>query len=324
VAQPLTWIAEAAAAEKRSRYSWNERITHWERPPSDHEESKIQRAAVIATNLVKGNARLVEESVEILPQGSYYNNTNVRLEADMDLRVQLPVLMVRYASGIPQEEADRSLHYISTGRSLPQIAREVRDSLAADCRRTFGASNVSVGNKAVSVDGLDGSHADVDLVPAFHLHYVFRDADGAYRTIEGVGISGADGSETWNFPEQHHANGIAKRANTAHRFKKVVRALKRLNYELCDLGAINRRMPSFMVECLVYLAEDRFFLVDEDDRYGRLLRVVLRISELLSDDKFAEQAHEINDVKYLFHHEQAWTLSDARNFLSAAIARLVA
>lgn len=321
---PLTWIVEAAIAGKRSRTSWNDRLWHWERPPSDHEEGKIARAAGIATGIVNGNAALTALGAQIRPQGSYYNNTNVRLEADMDLRVQLPTLMVRYAAGVSSTEADGALGYISLGKTLTETAREVRDELAADCRRTFGAKNVTVGNKAVSVDGLDGSHADVDLVPAFHLRYVVPNDRGGYWTLNGVGITGADGSETWNFPDQHHANGIEKRSRTAHRFKKIVRAAKRLNYELCEIGGISRRLPSFLVECLVYLVEDEYFLVEDDDRFARLLRVLLRLDELLSEESYISSAHEINEIKYLFHENQAWTAADARNFVSAAIARLTA
>ena len=116
-------------------------------PPSDHEEAKIQRAANIARKLVTGNNRLKEIGVQIQPQGSYYNNTNVRLEADMDLRVQLPTLMVRYASGISSAVADDALGYITLGGTLFDTAKEVRDLLAADCRAKFGAENGDNGNE---------------------------------------------------------------------------------------------------------------------------------------------------------------------------------
>ena len=322
--RPLTWIVEAAIAEKRSRASWNDRLWHWERPPSDHEEGKIARAAGIARGIVERNTALTVLGAQIHPQGSYYNNTNVRLEADMDLRVQLPTLMVRYAAGISSKEADDALGYFSVGKTLQDTAREVRDELADDCRRIFGVKNVTVGNKAISVDGLDGSHADVDLVPAFNLRYVVADSYGGYQTLNGVGISGTDGSETWNFPDQHHANGISKRTRTAHRFKKVVRALKRLNYEMCEIGAISHRLPSFLIECLVYLVEDSYFLHEDDDRFLRVLRVLSRLDDLLKNASYVSSAHEINDIKYLFHDNQAWTVADARLFVSAALVRMMA
>jgi hypothetical protein len=324
MAERLGWIVENAIAGKRTRASWNDRLIHWERPPSDHEESKIQKAAKIATELVMRNKELVETGVRILPQGSYYNNTNVRLEADMDLRVQLPTLMVRYAGGVDGDDADRTLGYVLVPGTLRENAARVRHLLATDCVRTFGEHNVTVGNKAVSVDGLDGSHADVDLVPAFHLRYVQKDTGGDYFTTDGVGLVAANGAETWNFPDQHHSNGIRKRANTAFRFKRVVRSLKRLNNELCEIGAINRRLPSFLVECLAYLVEDSCYVEDDDDRWARLVRVSSRLQTLLSDQAFVTGATEINEIKLLFHASQAWTREDAINFVAAALTRLTA
>lgn len=317
----LTWIVEAAVAAQRSRYSWNERLIHWEKPPSDHEEGKIQRAASIATALVMQNQVLLDEGVSVRPQGSYYNNTNVRLEADMDLRVQLPDIYVQYAEGIDREVAASDLGYVDTGRTFQQIAKVVRDELAADCRRLFGNDAVTVGNKAITVEGLTTSRADVDLVPAFHFHWIVEHGRAGFETIPGIAIFGVEGPPILNFPELHHRNGIDKRNATQHRFKKVVRMLKRLNYELVELGVVNRRIPSFLVECLVYAVENSEFLHNED-RYGRLNRVVARIYHLVHDEEWTKTATEINGWKFLFHPAQAWTVDDARNFIAAALVRL--
>ena len=40
------------------------------------------------------NAWLKSEGVSISPQGSYFNNTNVRLESDMDLRAVHPLVRI--------------------------------------------------------------------------------------------------------------------------------------------------------------------------------------------------------------------------------------
>lgn len=314
-------LIEAAIAQDRTRSSWNDRLWHWERPASDSEEAKIQRAADAARSVVNGNATLRAESVQIRPQGSYFNNTNVRLEADMDLRVQIPHIITVYAEGVDRHRADDAIGYVSTGRSALEIAASVRDALAADCRRRFGLGSVTVGKKAVTVDGLSGSRADVDLVPAFHLHHVLDDGSGGYDYHEGVVIFSADGTRTFNFPEQHHLNGKAKRARTQHRFKKVVRMLKRLNYELCDQGAIPKRVPSFLVECLVYVVEDGSFLVEED-RYSRLVRILRRLQTRLGDATWVGTATEVNEIKYLFHQTQAWSLDEAKGFVNAALVRL--
>lgn len=313
-----------ALAKSRTRSSWNDRLTHWERPPSVNEEAQIQRAANAATALVTTNALLTKEGASIRPQGSYFNNTNVRLEADMDLRVQLPDILVKYDDGIDTAQADAEHGYIRTGRTFVDIGNSVRNELAAICRKQFGAQNVDVGKKAVTVAGLSGSRADVDLVPAFNLHWLFADGNGGTYVTPGAVIVSADGTKTYNFPQQHNANGIEKRNNTAHRFKKIVRMAKRLNCELADDGAISRRLPSFLVECLIYSVENAYFLYPNDDRYDRLLRVLYRANDLLSDSDWHKTATEVNDIKFLFHSSQNWTLSEARAFIIAAIARLEA
>lgn len=314
-------LVEAAIAKERTRSSWNDRLWHWQRPASESEETKIQRAADAARLVVDGNVTLLAENVQIRPQGSYHNNTNVRLEADMDLRVQLPDIITVYAEGVDRQRADGALGYRLTGRSAVEIAGSVRDALASDCRRRFGAARVTVGKKAITVDGLSGSRADVDLVPAFHLHHVVDDARGGYDYHKGVVIFSQDGTRTFNFPEQHHENGKAKRTRTQHRFKKVVRMLKRLNYELCEHGAIPKRLPSFLVECLVYVVEDGHFLVDED-LYSRLVRILRRLEARLGDATWVGTATEVNEIKFLFHQSQAWCLDDAKGFVDAALVRL--
>lgn len=312
---------EEALAKSRNRASWNARLEHWEKPASDSEEARIQRAAALAVQIVNANATLAGERIVVRPQGSYFNNTNVRLEADMDLRVQLPGVITKYAKDVDSARADIMEGYKLTGRSPPDIAHLVRDSLAADCRRRFGLNSVTVGKKAITVKGLSGSRADVDLVPAFRLHWISNNGLGGYSTIEGVCIVSANGSHTINFPEQHHVNGKAKRVSTQHRFKKVVRMLKRLNYELEEAGTITRRAPSFLVECLVYVVEDAYFLQTEE-LYDRLVRVCHRIRNLLNNAAWTSTATEVNEIKFLFHPSQAWTLDQAKVFINAALVRL--
>ena len=318
----IVLAANAAIAQSRNRASWNDRLSHWERPASDHEEAKIERAANIARNLIANNAVLNGESVVVRPQGSYFNNTNVRLEADMDLRIQSPDIITRYADGVDRAAADNMAGYEHTGRSGPETATTIREELAKICRARFGWQNVTVGNKAVTVDGLDGSRADVDLVPCLRFHWISNNSFGGFSTDEGVIIYGSDGRETINFPVQHNSNGITKRNNTRHRFKRVVRMLKQLNYELHNIGAISNRAPSFLVECLVYLVESGYFLWENDDRLDRLKRVVDRCSDLMFDDAYTADATEINEIKFLFRPGQAWTIADAKSFITAAQLRL--
>jgi hypothetical protein len=176
------------------------------------------------------------------------------------------------------------------------------------------------------VKGVPGSRAPVDVVPCFQLHHVRWDSSrGQYLVAKGVAIRARDGTITFNFPDQQRANGIQKRARTQLRFKKNVRMLKRLRDELVEGGTLKgEEVPSFLVECLVYTVEDAHFLVDADDRYDRLLRVVTRVHEQLNDANWVSTATEINGVKLLFGSHQGWTAEAAKGFSAAAWVRLMA
>ena len=242
----------------------------------------------------------------------------------MDIRVQHPGLRIIYHKGVEEARADEALGYVRTGKTLPVIMAEMRAALERDLVQVFGGDRVDAsGNKAIRVDGLDGSRADCDVVPAFTLHVINAGGGSPYAT-EGVAILGRDGTWTMNFPDQHHENGKMKRSRTARRFKKNVRMLKQLNYELAEIGDLPKRVPSFFVECLVYAVEDSYFLVEDDDRYDRLRRILHRAWDLLQDEAWAQEATEINEIKYLFREGQSWTLGTARGFVAAAIARMEA
>src|ERR1700722_8239653 len=91
-------LALLLAEGNRSQSSWNDRLTRWERPASDSEEVQIERAASMVRFALTENAWLWYEGVEVSAQGSYFNNTNVRVESDMDLRAVHPLVRSVYAN----------------------------------------------------------------------------------------------------------------------------------------------------------------------------------------------------------------------------------
>ncbi len=316
-----------ALAQSRTRQSWNDRLEHWEKPASASEEAMIERAATMVRDIMAKNQWFAAEGIQVLPQGSYYNNTNVRQEADMDLRAVHKDIYIEYAPGVIVETAYAALGYHSTGRTYGQTAAQMRAEIASQLSGRFGADHVDAnGNKAIRLKRATGSRADVDVVPCFRLHHViWNPFTRIYQTIEGAAIFGRDGTLIVNFPDQHHANGIAKRATTKLRFKKNVRMLKRLRDELVEGSVFNKgEVPSFFVECLAYGVEDEYFLVEADDRYDRLQRVVLRIHQHLNDATWLGTATEINGVKTLFGIHHPWTIDTARRFSAEAWTRLKA
>jgi hypothetical protein len=316
-----------ALAQARTRQSWNDRLTHWEKPASDSEEAMIERAASAVRDLMSGNSWVANENVQIAPQGSYHNNTNVRQESDIDLRAVHPMIHIVYADNVVQQSARDVLDYSFSDRTFGEVVARMRVEMAGEFIGRFGAMNVEAdGNKAIRVKGVPGSRAPVDVVPCFQLHYVqWNAAVGRYLVTEGIAIFSRDGRLTFNFPDQHYNNGVLKRILTQLRFKKNVRMLKRLRDELVERGVFKvREVPSFLVECLVYGVEDEYFLVESDDRYDRLTRVVRAIHEHLNNPDWVSTTIEIDGVKFLFGSHQAWTPDVAKKFSAAAWNRLLA
>jgi hypothetical protein len=312
-------------AKVRSRSSWNDRFWHWEKSASETEEAQIERAAVAVRRAIARRPRLTTESVEVRPQGSYFNNTNVRQESDMDLCAWHRGLMVHTAPDVNRTEAFAALGYSDAGLFIPNIARDLRQEVEYALREEFGKEHLHPGKKAFRVSAIPGSRADADVVPALALHFIVRGSNHLlvpYEVIEGVVITDTSGIQIFNFPQQHFQNGKTKRLSTQHRFKKAVRTLKVLRDELVALGQLKKgQAPSFLIESLVYAIEDTYFL-EAEDRYARVRRILQRMWDLLSDGSWLSTAREINMVKMLFHDTQPWKPEDAKAFVLAAWRRL--
>jgi hypothetical protein len=61
---------------------------------------------------------LNSERARIIPQGSFTNRTNTRLDADIDLRVQHPSLKIEYGYGVDVATAYQQGGYFDTGVSF--------------------------------------------------------------------------------------------------------------------------------------------------------------------------------------------------------------
>lgn len=60
-------------------------LTNWTKPPSDSEQSKLERSERMVRDAISADEKLKTKSTETFGQGSYANNTNVRLNSDIDM-----------------------------------------------------------------------------------------------------------------------------------------------------------------------------------------------------------------------------------------------
>lgn len=321
-------LGAAFLADQKLNDAWEPVLARWERAASTTEDEHIKRAARMVREAIADNAWLTSENVTVEPQGSYHNNTNVRLEADMDLRVVLPLVQVEPDPQLKAANDHARSSYSLTGRSGADVANELRRHVGLALATKFGKRNVDPGKKAFRVSAVPGSRADIDIVPALTLDYITLCRPANFLAspyigpVRGIAIHGADGSETWNFPLHHHRFGKAKHERTDYGFKKVVRQLKSLRDDLVEEGIVPEGVASsFLIECLAYRVEDEHYTKDITRR-ARLKRVLNRSNEQLADPAWIATAREINDWKLLFGNHQPWKPIDAQTFVALALEEL--
>ena len=302
-----------ASAVKRAY--WNEQFASWQKPATDAEEDRIERAARMIRAAIDRSRTLAAYDLEVIAQGSYRNNTNVRLDSDMDICVchqaQLRFHIQAGAGVTPQE-----LHI----SPLPEGTVETTfHMLKNDLYAALGEiDHVNWGDKALTIRGLEGSRVVADVVPA--LRYVLARSGatllGGARVDRGTCIRADTGAWIVNFPEQHYERGTEKNIRTGRRYKKTVRILKRLHDEIQFIGSA----PSFLIESLVYNCPDHIFAAA--DWYDTVNATLVHIRNMTADDAQAATLLEANEIKALFDAGQKWTRLDAWFFALAGLEKI--
>lgn len=66
-----------------------ETLQAWTIPPSDTEEQKLQNAERMVRDAIGIDGKLQSYGINVFCQGSYANNTNIKLDSDIDINVNL-------------------------------------------------------------------------------------------------------------------------------------------------------------------------------------------------------------------------------------------
>jgi hypothetical protein len=221
----------------------NGRIGTWIGRASDAEQERYERTRRAIIEAVKASDAW-HDAKRTYAKGSYPNFTNVVLDSDVDIAVEME-------SALFSEFIFDAAHLTNADVGLSPYSgaydwRKLKDDVEVALVTAFGRSAVTRGNKALHVrESAQGLAADV--VPCYtHRTYVTA-ADG-FRT--GIQIHADDGSRIENYPAQHLEEGNAKNDATVRRYRRVVRVLKRLENKMADEGVI-AVVPSFLIESLV-------------------------------------------------------------------------
>lgn len=290
-----------------SKFS-EETFKAWCRPASESEEEHISRAISMAKDAIKSSNELKGKDIEIFIQGSYANNTNVRKESDVDVCVMLKdTFYSEYPTGLGRED-----YGFTKGTNNFKTYR--KDNINA-ANHKYGGKNVSPGNKSIKIIE-NGGRVESDIVPSFqYRNYATINSQDPEKFVEGVKFLPNNGGEIINYPKQHIENGKVKNKKTHRRYKRQVRLLKRLRYQMIDQKiSVNKGISSFLIECLVYNTPDHIF--NNHNTYGEQLKhVLMYLYKQTKPDGGAENWKEVSDLLDLFSTERKWDLSMVNEFL---------
>lgn len=278
----------------------------WRMPPSDTEEAKLTNAEKRIREAIAKSEELKAYSIEIFGQGSYANDTNVRLESDVDINVccTVPFFTEYNAEGV----TDITFGYTSSDNKYADYKESVRKALVAE----FGESNVKTKNKCFSITE-NSTRVKADVVPTYELRR-FDDAVESH-VIKGVQYFSSKGEKVKNYPKQHIKNGKQKNTRTQKRFKRVVRIFKKVRYKMIDDGIqVSSHITSFLLECLVWNVPDYVFN-NNDNWTKRVKDAVIYIYGQTDSKEKCKEWGEVSELLYLFKGNRKWTVKDVNNYM---------
>ena len=279
-------------------------LKNWTKPASDTEEGKLSNSERMVREAIEQYSPLSGKSIEIFGQGSYANDTNVRLNSDIDINVRYQgAFYYTLPAGATKEEFGLNS---PSSYSLEQFKSDIEKALVSK----FDRQSVVRKNKCITVLG-NSFRVETDVVPTWnHRRY---NKDGNYDL--GARVSVDNGESVVNYPKQHIENGKLKNANTSRRFKRLTRIFRKLRYQMIDDGRyVNDSITSFLLECLVWNVPNEI-LNDVDTWQERLKASIQYLHEQTSSDAKCGEWGEVSELLYLFRGSRKWTREDVNSFL---------
>lgn len=301
--------------------NWDETFKQWADALEQVDEEKGSRASEEVRKAIRNDSALANRRIDVFVTGSYRNTTNTRADSDVDVAV---VLRDLFFYELP---ADGSLTAAMLGLKPADGQFEpFREQVGAALRAAFGAPAVTAGDKAFDVHATSYRlDADVAVFLEHRRYTGKKDGSGQWAYLQGVEMRprSEPNQSIINWPEQHYRNGLAKNKATNHRFKRIVRIMKRLRADMEAQGDHAARSAagqarSLLIECLVHSAPDSCFNQEQGGYMKDMASVLSWIVGATRPGADASRLLEVNGIKPLFGGGQRWTQQQAYAFFSPA------
>lgn len=274
-------------------------IKNWAKPASNAEDTRMDNSRTAVMSVVQEYTPLDDSKIKVIDKGSSHNNTNVKLQADVDLSLMQEG---DFFYGLPPGYTKEYFGLIDGQKSFSSY----KDSIVNAIYKFFDNQEIDNSKDKCTRIEKNSNRVDIDVVPVWR--YRLYQSDKSYR--EGVAFYSDSNALVINFPEQHAENGNKKNNNTGRKYKRIVRILKRLKSKMEDDGIlISDSITSFLIESLVWNVEDSVF--NESDNLSDILRNVL--VDIYKNS--SEDWNEVSDILQLFHAKRKWSILGVKIFI---------
>ena len=285
-----------------ARFS-EETLNNWRKPPSDTEDEKLSNVERMVRDAINDDSLLRTINVKLFGQGSYVNDTNVRLNSDIDINVEY---QGAFYFDLPPN-TDRSQFGLNNPPSYS--VKAFKDDVENALVNKFGR-DVSRKNKCIVVGG-NTYRIGADVVPT----WPYKRFSMNRNFVEGVCFFADSGDWVVNFPVQHIENGKSKNRQTQRRFKRLTRIFKRLRTSMIQDGkSVDPNITSFLLECLLWNVPD--WIYNDNETWTERLKysIAFVLDKTLIEDRCSDWT-EVSGLLYLFDRTRKWSRQDVHSYL---------
>jgi hypothetical protein len=288
-----------------------EQLNQMCRPASDTEENKLQNAESILRKALSASEIVQSSKYEIFGQGSYANNTNIRLNSDIDINV---CYTDAFYYRVPEGKTGSDYGHNNT---VNYSFKLFKDDIERMLVEYYGRSEVVRKNKCITIKG-NTNRIQIDVVPTWKFRRYDNENNRNY--VEGVVLYADNNQYTQitNYPKQHLKNGVEKNTETLKRFKRLTRIFKNVRVKMDNENYYkNENITSFLLECLVYNVPTVTFNKNE---YNCIWNDILKDAIYYLWDSTKEDSDvyknwgEVSELLYLMKGHK-WTRQDVNDYL---------
>lgn len=284
------------------------------RRPSDNENAKRDNTERQIREALAAYKPLHGRPYRVYAKGSYANNTNVRLNFDVDIAVEYYGYFYSELAFELKDRPDSAVGIVTS--SDPYTRAEFKNDISVALKTAYGSSAITPGRIAYRVRE-NKTTLPADVVPSWeYRRYDGFDIYGQPIVHVGSRVYPSDGGYINNFPKVQVEKGTAKNNRTGRRYKRMVRCLKKVQMLLIDDGTLKEELPSYLIECVVYNVPDVRFA---DESYLTNFRGV--VSYLWGETRETgnwNDWHELHELMYLFRGGRDWTPTQVHTLASRA------